>query len=174
MSGAASAGAGGTATGFYVYGVVERGAPVDVFAGVAGVDASRPVQLIDNDTVSAIASEVALAEFGAEAVEANLHDPAWLEEKARAHDRVLAAGVGRTSVVPFRFGAIYASTDHVRTMLADRQGLARTLERVRDSVELGVKGFLSTAAVRERLDFPRRLLLNRDDRHFHPKLPRRF
>jgi gas vesicle protein GvpL/GvpF len=135
----------------YVYGIVPGGTPRRLFADVEGIDARGPVQLVEGDGVAAIASAVPLADFEEDALERNLRDPAWLEQKARAHDRVLAAAVGRVTVLPLRFGAIYRGEDHVRTMLSDRPQLAGDLARVEGMQELGVKAFLDTAVLRERL-----------------------
>jgi hypothetical protein len=150
VSAAASA-QGDDAAAFYVYGVVARGDGADAFEGVVGVDPAHEILLIEGRDVAAVASEVTLGEFGDDVLTSNLRDPLWLEEKVRAHDRVLSAAVGRVTVVPFRFGTIYRSLDHVREMLDERADLERTLERLRGAVELGVKGFLSRDAVRDRL-----------------------
>ena len=52
---------------------------------------NHPVELIAGEQIAAITSRVPLAEFGQGALEANLQDPVWLEEKIRAHDNVLTA-----------------------------------------------------------------------------------
>lgn len=135
----------------YVYGVVPGGTSPSLFANVEGIDAGAPVGLVEADGVAAIASAVPLAEFEEEALEQNLRDPSWLEQKVRAHDRVLSAAVGSVTVLPLRFGAIYRSEDHVRAMLADRRELAADLARLDGMEELGVKAFLDTGVLRERL-----------------------
>lgn len=139
----------------YVYGVVPGGTPPTLFAEVEGIAAGAPVQLVETQGVAAIVSAVPLAEFEEEALEQRLRDPAWLEEKVRAHDRVLGAAVGRVTVLPLRFGAIYRGEDHVRTMLAEREELAADLVRLDGLVELGVKAFLDTAVLRDRLESAR-------------------
>jgi hypothetical protein len=138
------------ADAFYVYGVVRSGTSADVFAGVSGMD-DTPVQLVEADDVAAIASPVPLADFGEEALERNLKDGAWLEEKVQAHNRVLTAAVGRTTVLPLRFGAIYHSADHVRAMLAERRELAGQLAHLDGLLEFGVKTVLDPEALRGRL-----------------------
>jgi hypothetical protein len=135
----------------YVYGIVPGGTPPGLFAAVEGIDEGGPVQLVLGDDVAAIASTVRLADFEEDALEQNLRDPAWLEQKARAHDSVLAAAVGRVAVLPLRFGAIYRGEDHVRTMLSDRSELAAELARLEGLQELGVKAFIDTAVLRKRL-----------------------
>jgi len=134
----------------YVYGVVPGGTPPTLFADVETI-ADGPVRLVEGDGVAAIASTVPLADFEGAALEQNLRDPAWLEQKVRAHDRVLAVAVGRVTVLPLRFGAIYRGEDHVRAMLSERRELSADLARLEGMQELGVKAFLDTALLRERL-----------------------
>jgi hypothetical protein len=129
--------AGGTA--WYVYGVVPAETPPTIFGGVPGV--GFDVGVLADGKLGAIVSEVPLAQFDDEPLAANLHDPAWLEEHVRRHDAVLAAAVRETPVVPFRFGTIYRSEDHVRAMLGEQAQLAEALEAFRGRLELGVKGF---------------------------------
>ena len=139
------------ATGTYVYGVVPSDTTPTVFANVHGVDPKEPVGLVPRGEVAAVGSGVRLDEFGTEALEANLRDLAWLEDKVRAHDSVLAAVLGHATVVPFRFGAIYDSEDHVRAMLAERRDLAEALARLAGAVELGVGAYLDSEQLHARL-----------------------
>jgi hypothetical protein len=130
-------------SGWYVYGVVPTSQlPADAFAGTSGVHPSGEIVLIADDDLAAITSGVPLSEFGEAAIADNLHDEAWLEEKVRAHETVLEAALGRAPLVPFRFGTIYSSDDHVRRMLRENTGLGEALERLSGRVELGVKAFL--------------------------------
>jgi hypothetical protein len=69
----------------------------------------------------------------------------------RAHDEGRAAAVGRTAVVPFRFGAIYGEDGSVRSMLRERSDLGGLLDRFSGRVELGVKGYLDRDRVRDLL-----------------------
>jgi hypothetical protein len=138
------------ATGIYVYGIVAPDTAPSVFAEARGVDATQPVGLVVHERLAAVTSPVTLDEFGEDALERNLQDPAWLEDKVRAHDAVLAAAVGQTTVVPFRFGAIYESEHHVREMLARRRDLVDALTRLAGKVELGVNGYLDRDRFRTR------------------------
>ncbi len=139
------------ADALYVYGVVRSDTPAELFAGVEGMD-DAPLRLIGADGVAAIASSVPLAEFDTDALEQNLKNGAWLEQKVRAHDRVLAAVVGKTTVLPLRFGAIYRGEEHVRTMLGDRPELATQLARLEGLLEFGVKAVLDPQVLRARLE----------------------
>src|SRR5204862_3737140 len=135
----------------YVYGVVPSTADAALFEGVEGVDPSEPVTLVADGEVAAVTSRVRLDEFGEDAVERNLREPRWLAEKARAHDHVLGAALGGTTVLPFRFGAIYGSEEHVRDLLRERADFSSTLARLEGTVELGVKAFVDVASLKERL-----------------------
>jgi hypothetical protein len=131
-----------TGTAWYVYGVVPADTPTELLTGVQGV--AETIEIVSDEQLGAIVSEVPLAQFDDEPLAANLHDPAWLEFHVRRHDSVLAAVVRRVPVVPFRFGTIYRSQRHVRAMLGEHSSLSETLETVRGRVELGVKGFAAT------------------------------
>ena len=133
----------------YVYGVVPSDTPPGLFAGARGVDPSQPVLIVAVGAVAAVASAVSLDEFGTEEIVENLRVADWVAAKVRAHDHVLEAAVGRTTIVPFRFGAIYRGEEQVRAMLTERADLRETLERLSGSVELGVKGFLDGERFRE-------------------------
>ena len=136
----------------YVYGVVPKGTPPDVFAN-SGAD----IELVEAGELAAIAGRVPLAEYGEDALEANVKNPDWLEQKVNAHNAVLAAGVGVTTVLPFRFGAIYRDEEHVRRMLSERTELGDALARLDGAVELGVKALLDPEVVRARLAHERGL-----------------
>jgi Gas vesicle synthesis protein GvpL/GvpF len=133
-------------SGWYVYGVVPAAQLAsDAFAGTSGVHPAGAIVLIGDDELAAITSDVPLSEFGEAAIADNLHDEAWLEEKVRAHEAVLEAALARAPLVPFRFGTIYNSDEHVRAMLRKNPALGEALERLRGTVELGVKAFLDVA-----------------------------
>ena len=137
---------------WYVYGVVPKGTSPDVFA-----NAGAEIELVETGDLTAVASRVPLDEYGAEALEANVKDPEWLEEKVNAHNAVLAAGVGVTTVLPFRFGAIYRDEEQVRGMLTKRPELRDALARLDGAVELGVKALLDPEVLRARLAHDRGL-----------------
>jgi gas vesicle protein GvpL/GvpF len=138
-------------TALYVYGVVPSDTPPSLFENVHGVDPSQPTTLIPDGGLAAVAGRVGIDEFGQNTLEANLRDADWLEAKVRAHDEVLSAAVGRTTVAPFRFGAVYESEEHVRAMLRERGDLAEALKRLAGAVELGVNAYLDRQRLRARL-----------------------
>ena len=64
----------------WVYALAER--EETALPGLTGV-AGGPVRLIDADGLTAVVSNVSLAEFGEEALRRNLENLAWLEAVAR-------------------------------------------------------------------------------------------
>src|SRR5262249_7064475 len=132
----------GTRTGLYVYGVVPDDVDPFVFAEADGVG-TDPIRLVTGDGLAAGVGEVPLNEVGDAPLRRNLESREWLEAKAAAHDRVLAAALDTTPLVPLRFGTVYLSDDHVREMLHERDAEFRSaFGRLGGRVELGVKVFL--------------------------------
>ena len=122
----------------YVYGVAF--APVELPDSVAGVDPDFPVECVAEDDLAAIVSRVPLTEFGEAHLRENLNDVSWLEEKARAHERVLDEALQRGTVVPMRLCTIYSGEDQVREMLrGERDVLLDALGRLEGTAEWGVK-----------------------------------
>ena len=128
--------------GWYVYGVVDA-------------DAEPPaghVETLRQGSLAALVSHVDLDEFGEEPVRERLEDPAWLEEKVRAHETVLDAALASGAVVPFRFLTVYRDESELRSFLETRGDQLRSvLDRIRGMVELGVKAFVDRAALEREL-----------------------
>jgi hypothetical protein len=126
-------------TAWYVYAFVAPVPQVDDLHGVA----PGGLTAVGDQSLAAIVGEVPLNEFGQEALPERLNDRAWLEEKARAHERVIER-LGETStVVPLRFGSIYRDLSAIEELVdARRLELLRVLDRVRGRVEIGVQAWL--------------------------------
>jgi Gas vesicle synthesis protein GvpL/GvpF len=140
-----------TGTAIYVYGIVPGDTPPDLFDEVAGLDESGPISLVREGGLAAVTGPVPLSEFGEYVLPENLRNPAWLEEKVRAHDRVLEAAVGSVTILPFRFGAIYRGEQQVRDLLTGREDFGKTLARLDGTFELGIQAYLDRSALQERL-----------------------
>lgn len=124
------------AEGWYLYGVVEAGAP-----GV--IDAETAVELVTEGRLAGVTSRVSLEEFGEAALVERLGDAAWLEENIRRHEQVLERVLVSTAVLPCRFCTVYRTETDVRQFLSERQdALTAALAEVAGRVELGVKAFL--------------------------------
>src|SRR2546423_12380078 len=107
------------ADALYVYGVVPGDTTPDLFAGVDGM-ADGPVRLVGADGVAAIASSVPLTEFDTDALEQNLKDGEWLEQKGRGPNRVLGGPAGEGPAVPLRLRAPYTREEHGPHMFRER------------------------------------------------------
>jgi len=119
-------------TAWYVYGVV------DAFASLP----PGRLRLVEEGVLAAVVGAVPLSEFGEEALAERLNDRRWLEAHVREHEDVLQRLAAGSTVVPFRFGAIFRELDDVVAMLHDRCAeLTAALARVRGRVEMGVKGW---------------------------------
>ena len=85
-----------------------------------GVDPAQATTRIEHDTLAALVSGVALAEYGEEALRRNLNDFAWLERVARAHEGVLERALAEATLVPLRLCTIFDDEAAVRAMLSAR------------------------------------------------------
>jgi gas vesicle protein GvpL/GvpF len=125
--------------GCYVYGVVSA-AGAELPPDVPGVDSRHTAMLIEHRGLAAIVSPVSLEEFGEEQLHENLNDVSWLEEKARAHERVLDEALSRMTVVPMRLCTIYRGSPQVEEMLdSEREVFVDALRRLEGKAEWGVK-----------------------------------
>jgi gas vesicle protein GvpL/GvpF len=136
---AAVAPAGAQGDGVYVFGVVRAG----------GIAAPAGTELLAEGGLSAVVRRVPLAEYGEDALRANLNDIAWLEDAARRHEAVLEGLARDTTVIPLRLCTIYRDDGAVREMLGAEQGaLADALARLGGHTEWGVKAFVDRAAIK--------------------------
>ncbi|NJL04916.1 MAG: GvpL/GvpF family gas vesicle protein, partial [Chloroflexaceae bacterium] len=137
-------------TGVYVYGVF---APhrADALRDLPahGVDPAYPVYLLCGNGLCALVSQVGLDQFGEDVIEANLHDPAWLEAQVRQHQAVLSALLPQGTVVPFTFGTIFHSAERVQEMLhTQAQHWHTRLAYLHGREEWGVKLFCDPDVLR--------------------------
>ena len=126
------------ATGLYIYGIIDR---ADL-SGLStnGVAEGHPVTLQPYRDLAAVVSAAPLAEFGQEALEANLGDMVWLETRARAHQAVLDALLALTTLVPMKFATIYYSPAGVEKLLAEHYDeFVMLLSQLRGRGEWGLK-----------------------------------
>jgi hypothetical protein len=138
-----------TELGWYVYCVIDPEG-IDLAPHPLGVDAEHPVAVLHQDGIAAVASQVALDEFGEETLRESLNDLAWLEDKARRHEAVLAHVRDRATVIPMRLCTIYRSEAAVREMLAREHGpMAEALARLAAKTEWGVKLFAIPAELEQ-------------------------
>ncbi len=129
--------------GCYVYGVV--GAQAALAPGLTGLDDAHEVFLIRGESLAAVASLVALGEFGEEPLQEHLNDLSWLERRARGHEQILSRVRAQTTLVPMRLCTIYRDERSVREMLDRGHAfLTDALRRLHGRAEWGVKMYATS------------------------------
>ena len=132
-------------TAYYTYGVVPLDFSSAALDGAQGLG-ERPVEIVTGEKAAALTSVVSLDEFGEEPLRANLNDRDWLERAARAHEEVLERALADAPVIPFRLCTVYRGREQVLELLSERGAtFAELLDRLRGTVELGVKAYLDRA-----------------------------
>ncbi len=114
-----------------------------------GIDGVSPVCLFAWADVGALFSSVPLAEFGEEALQRNIQDTRWLEEKVRHHEAVVEAAMRTGPVLPMKFGTIFVDLKKIGDLIKDNAPTLRaSLEELRDKEEWGVRGFANRVILR--------------------------
>jgi Gas vesicle synthesis protein GvpL/GvpF len=100
--------------------------------------------------LTALVSDVSLAEFGEAALRENLENLDWLDEVARLHHYVIDAAARLFPLLPVRLATVYGDDDAVRAALTDhRDQLRDTLRQLSGRVEWGVKAYAAPEADNE-------------------------
>ncbi|HEX4792444.1 MAG TPA: GvpL/GvpF family gas vesicle protein [Humisphaera sp.] len=114
-----------------------------VLSGPA-IDPNFPIELLESDDLLAIVSQVSLAEFGQSALDDRVNDPAWVETKIRAHDKIIKNARSLGSIIPCRFCTILRSRQDVEDLLRHhRRRIAAKLAALDGKSEWGVKLWLA-------------------------------
>jgi Gas vesicle synthesis protein GvpL/GvpF len=151
--------------GWYLYGITRRGALATtqpergngargtaVLALDLGRDEGEPVQALDCGALAAIVRRVPLAQFSEDALRARHDDTAWFAEMAHHHNRVIAAIHQQQTILPAKFGSIYARAEDVQmAVAAAREALLAQLERVEGCDEWAVHVFAARPAIEQRV-----------------------
>ncbi|NNE69396.1 MAG: GvpL/GvpF family gas vesicle protein [Rhodothermales bacterium] len=125
----------------YVYGYVKASeigsTPPE---GVAGLEESQPVRFVTLRGVRAIVSKVPSRQFGEEELADWSKDAEWVKDKIRAHAAVLDAFKGHGTVMPVRFGSVFANEADVAVMMnAEYDHVSETLDRLQDKQEWSLR-----------------------------------
>ncbi|MFI0515082.1 GvpL/GvpF family gas vesicle protein [Streptomyces sp. WSLK1-5] len=129
----------------YVYAVCRPfGTPLQAqLAGVAG----DPPRLLHHHGLVAVVSHVPERDFAEEPLRRHLEDLEWLTRTVRAHQSVIDALTVVTTPLPLRLGTVFRDDSGVRVMIEEREdSFRRTLDRLQDRVEWGVKVYAETPA----------------------------
>lgn len=133
-------------TGIWAYAITEH----DLLSGPEGeVDLSwltgvgeSKVRTATCSGLTALVSDVNMAEYGEAALRENLENLDWLDEVAREHHYVIDAAVRLFPLLPVRLATVYSGDDALRSALAGHNAqLLDALHRVGGRVEWGVKAY---------------------------------
>ncbi|MBK0867799.1 MAG: GvpL/GvpF family gas vesicle protein [Saccharopolyspora sp.] len=125
----------------YLYAISREPPAPEGISGIGG----EPVRVVPGEGITALVSTVDAADFGERGLREHLEDVRWLEETARAHNRVVDAA--RTPIAPLGLATVYLSDDRVREVLRERGAHFRAvLDRVAGRTEWGVKAYADPPA----------------------------
>lgn len=132
----------------YAYAVVrDTGAPeaaLDTLTALEGVHgvAGEPVRAVRHLGLAVLAGAVPAEDFGEGPLRKRLEDMAWLENMARAHQRVVDTAGAESCVIPVRLATVCQGEEGLRRMLATgRERFTSALDRLEGRVEWGVKAY---------------------------------
>ena len=121
----------------YVYGIVREG--FDAAMAPGGIDDAR-VSATRAADVAALISRVPRGVYGAEAIEKNSGEVAWVSPRAMAHDRVLTWAHDHGGVVPLPMFSMWESEGSLGRWLGDRTAeLTAVFDRIADADEFGLR-----------------------------------
>lgn len=133
----------------YAYAVAPPGLP-PLPEGLRGVASTVP-RALEHAGLTAVVGTVPADDFAEQPLRAHLEDLDWLAETARAHQAVVDALTEVTTPLPLRLATVHHDDDSVRRSLeADREELAGTLDRLAGRVEWGVKVYAETDRAQRR------------------------
>jgi hypothetical protein len=124
----------------YLYGI-SAGAPNTKIAG--SINGASVVEHLAEAGLTAWFSRVDPEEFG-EKLASNMENLEWLSGVSVRHQRVVAQLAEAATLLPARFGTVFASDESLAQHVRERQSeLADTLRRIDGTEEWGVKLFLN-------------------------------
>jgi hypothetical protein len=127
-------------TGVYLYCFTRA----DAVKGIKspGIDDSQRVSGLRVKGIAAVFSRVPLREFVGDAARRHLENPAWVLPRACRHEWVVEEVMGRSPVLPVRFGSIFTSTRLLGELLETKSWeISLFLELLSDKEEWSVKCF---------------------------------
>ncbi|NUO48755.1 MAG: GvpL/GvpF family gas vesicle protein [Polyangiaceae bacterium] len=129
----------------YVYGFSHATASVPE---VAAIEPDVGLEIIVSDGVSALVSRVPGESYGEAALQRQVSDPAWIADRACAHDEVLRRASEQGPVLPLRLFTVFEDERRVRALLSkNRDSIAAALGRVAGHHEWGVKIRIDAASL---------------------------
>lgn len=143
--------------GWYLYGITRmdqqpgEGVRATVWLGGGeGDEDDEPLEVIAQGDVQAVVRRVPLAEFAPEALRARAEEPAWIEAMARRHNSTLEAIHRDRTILPAKFGSVYASmADLSAALQAAHEKLLAQLQQIAGCDEWGVRLYADLATIRQ-------------------------
>jgi gas vesicle protein GvpL/GvpF len=133
----------------YVYGVVRSS--LEAATAPAGID-GKPVSVIPNGGVAALATSVSADEYTPDRVETLTADVDWVSQRAMAHDRVLTWASDNGAVIPFPMWTLFRDAKAVKAMLGKRASeLQTTFARIGDGREFIVRVYVKPGVLKDHL-----------------------
>jgi hypothetical protein len=127
-------------SGVWLYGIAEQ-VDASALTEVVGVGGGA-ARTVPSAGLTAVVSDVDLAQYGESALRRNLEDLDWLAATARAHHRVIDAAARRGPVVPMRLATVYRTDSGIAALASDRaDGFRAILRRLSHRKEWGVKAY---------------------------------
>jgi hypothetical protein len=138
----------------YVYAITaDHPHPLSSTLPGEGIVPDAPVRLLPCGHLTAAASPVSEADFGADVILARLEDARWTELRVLAHQRVVDSLLPNATVMPMKFCTLFSGEAALQAALARNEtALDAAVMRLRSAREWGVK--LYWAGMGEAADAP--------------------
>ncbi len=134
--------------GLYIYGIRVRSSIPIRTKGVERKD----VYTVFYENIEAVISDVKLGDFEQESIKEKLKNLEWAEPQVRSHAAVLDECMQTSSVIPWKFGTVFKSTEGLQEFLRENsQKLRDTLTKLSDRQEWGVKIYTNTKILRQEI-----------------------
>ena len=138
---------------FYVYGVMSSSDAEAIDAmPEAGIDPAHGVALLPFRDLQIIYSPVSAEAFGPDVLAENMKDPEWVQQRVRAHALVMEQFRTGSTLIPLRFGAVYASEEEIVAMVDERYAyFSDALDRLQNKQEWGLRMYSDVETLRMRI-----------------------
>lgn len=134
-----------SAKAIYLYGVVDQREVPESFDWV---NMPSPVRCLPVGELGALIKDVALPEFGEQALKERMKDPQWLQEQVWNHAQVLEAAMRFATVIPMKFLTLFNTEERLRENLLALDGQLREMFRnLQGREEWGVKVFCDLGVI---------------------------
>jgi DNA-binding MarR family transcriptional regulator len=132
----------GNGKGLYIYCIMRESAVINT--ELKGIDGAGSLFFVQYRDLAAVVSEVELDRFKPHAAGAGKEaDMDWIEEKARAHERIVEQLMKENDLLPAKFCSIVNSEEDLKAFLADNyHEYARAFQRLKGREEWSVKAYL--------------------------------